>query len=154
MKRTFSQKPGFSLIEVLFAVLFLVMVGLAMSAVNAAAARLITAAELKITAYALSDEAISYIALQKKTLSAADFTTLITAPGCLSSGCYVFCPTDISQSCSLSSTLKTVKLSQNNLQFTRKMTMATVSTNQYLVNLTTSWGSGKNKQVAVGEIIN
>jgi Tfp pilus assembly protein PilV len=154
MSRSYNQKPGFSLIEVLFSVLFLVMVGLAMSAVNAAAIRLVSAAELKVAAYGLSDEAVGYIALQKKTLSAANFTTLVTNAGCLASGCYVYCPTDITQACSLSSTIKTVKLGQNSLQFSRRMTMATISANQYLVTMTTSWGAGRSKQIVVGEIIN
>lgn len=147
---------GFSLIEVLFAVTFLVLVGLAMMALNAASSRLVTTAELKVSAQALADEAINFISLQKKTLPTSGGSSFATTyNSCIDGGriCYLSCPATISQGCTLSQTRSTIQIGQSKLSYERQVTMKTVPTNQYLVKVTTSWGNGLGRQLTLSQLL-
>lgn len=144
MKRT--RNPGFSLIEVLFAVLFLVMVAVAMSTLDTAALRLVSASELQVTAYGLNDEALAFVAIQKRTQ--ANFPSPCAVN---TSSCFVACPVDLT-ACSLSQTRSSVVVGRSRLQYTRQVTI-TADESHYLVTAKTSWGSGANKQVTAIQLV-
>lgn len=147
-------KRGFSLIEVLFAVAFLIMVGLAMAALNTAAARLITSTEIRVEAQSLNEQTLAYVALQRKTLGSQFDTTYV---GCISTDgsktCYVTCPpTQVDGACTLSSTRKTITLGNNKLQYEPSVVIKSTS-GKYTLIATTSWGGGINRQIVASELI-
>jgi len=152
-----TTKRGFSLVEVLFAVLFLILVGLAMSALNSAAVKLVTAAELQTSGYALNEQTMSYINLLSRT-QGPNFETNYTASCALDSTCYVSCPSNVNDpnalatNCSLSSTPARVQLGRNRLQFTPSVVM-TKTGSRYIVITTASWGSGVSKQVVSSQLL-
>src|SRR3989344_2928106 len=93
------MKKGFSLIEVLFAIVFLILVGVAMASLNNAAARLTETTELKQIALGLNEQSLSFVALEKRTKRAAFATSY---PNCVAGQtCYVICPTGASPTCTL-----------------------------------------------------
>ena len=155
-------KKGFSLIEVLFAVAFLILVGVAMASLNNAAARLTETTELKQVALGLNEQSLAFVALMKRTLGDdPDTGFAATSPykQCIGgASCYVICPpTDTSQDCVLKPTnsKEAVKIGTSKLQFTPAVVIrvADGSTNRYLVNATTSWGKGAQKQMTTARII-
>lgn len=152
------MRRAFSLIEVLFAIVFLILVGVAMAALNNAAARLTETTELKQIALGLNEQSLAFIALTKRTMG-ANFATTQPYQGCLGGvSCYVICPpTDTSQPCVLKPTnaKEAVKIGTSKLQFTPAVIIrvAEGSTNRYLVNATTSWGKGSQKQLTTARII-
>jgi len=156
------MKRSFSLIEVLFAIAFLIMVGVAMISLNTAAARLTAASEVKQVALGLNEQAISFIALEKRTKS--DFGTTyaecITIPsgdegeGSSDKTCYVSCPTDVKTACSLATDRSSVQLGANKLQFTQAVIIReTGSGGQLLINSTSSWGSGPRSRLSTARVI-
>jgi len=149
MKLRRHSLVGFSLVEVLFAVSFLVMVGLAMSALNSAAARLITTTELKVAAYAMNDQSLAYVAILRKANGAA----FSVAPCSLGTPCYVVCPADnLAANCSFSVTPKAVQLGRNRVQFVPEVKV-TQTGSSYLVLAKTSWGRGQNRSVISSQLL-
>lgn len=151
------SRRGFSLIEVLFAVTFLVLVGMAMITLNAASSRLVATSELKVSAQALADEAINFIALQKKTLPSGGGpgSFAATYAACIDGGktCYVNCPTTITASCTLTPTATAIQIGQSKLSYSRLVNITSVPTNQYLVKVKTSWGSGIGRQITINQLL-
>ncbi|MDO8649994.1 MAG: hypothetical protein Q7K33_01660 [Candidatus Berkelbacteria bacterium] len=162
MRQLFHRsKSAFSLIEVLFAIAFLVLVGVAMASLNNAAARLTETTELKQMALGLNEQSIAFVALMRRTMG-ANFATTQPYQGCIGeASCYVICPpTDINQDCVLKSTnaKEAVKIGTSKLQFTpsviiREAFGTGVTNKRYLVNATTSWGKGAQKQLTTARII-
>jgi len=151
------MKKGFSLIEVLFAIVFLILVGVAMAALNNAAARLTETTELKQMALGLNEQSLSFVALEKRTKGNAPITGFAAAyPNCVAGQtCYVACPPDTSEDCVLQATKATLQVGTSKLQFEPKVVIrvADGSTNRYLVNATTSWGKGVQRQMTTARII-
>lgn len=146
------KQKAFSLIEVLFAITFLVLVGVAMISLNSAAARLTAASEIKQVALGLNEQAISFIALEKRTKS--DFATIYD--DCIGGGkvCYVDCPEDIKTDCTITPTRSSIQLGANKLQFSQSITIIpTGSTGQLLINVTSSWGSGPRSQLSTARVV-
>jgi len=146
------KKAGFSLLEVLFSVAFLILVGLAVIALNVASLRLITSSETKTTAYALNDEAISYLAVLFHTKSIAEFETLVLGEKDCDgpSGCYLRCSvTQLNQECSLEQMPDTVQLGRSRLSFVRQLRVSETpaGSDKYLVHTSVSWGSGINREI-------
>ena len=150
-----TKQRGFSLIEVLFAVSFLVMVGVAMATLNAAASRLITGTEIRVEAQALNEQALAFVALQRRTMG-SEFATNYS--GCITGTkgpktCYVYCPpTQVDVSCTLTPTRKATTLGINKLQYVPSVLIKTTGT-KYTVIATTSWGSGINRQITASQLI-
>ncbi len=151
-----KSRPGFSLIEVLFAITFLILVGTAMTSLNYAAARLTETTELKQMALGLNEQSLSFVALKKRALGGAFATTYqgcITPVGAVTAViCYVICPTDINQDCLLKLTREAVKVGTSKLQFVPSAIIRPTGSS-YLVNATTSWGSGIQRQLTTARII-
>ena len=153
------KRPAFSLIEVLFAITFLILVGVAMATLNNTASRLTEATELKDTALALNEQSLSFIALARRTN--ANFATTAPYQNCISLSaqtppvpCYVICPVITTQSCTLQSTKAAVTIGTNKLQFTPSVLIRPTGANgRYLVNATVSWGAGVSKQLTLARII-
>lgn len=149
MKLPISKRQGFSLIEVLFAVTFLVMVGLAMSALNSAAARLVTAAETKLSAYALNEQSLAYLTILRKS-QGENFSI---APCTLGQPCYISCPPDtLETECSLQTEPKPVQLGRSLLQYIPEVRI-TQSGSSFLLLAKTSWGRGANRNVISSQLI-
>lgn len=143
-------KRGFSLIEVIFAIAFLIMVGVAMATLNNAAARLTETTELKQIALGLNEQSLSFVALEKRT-KGANFAT--TYPNCIAGQtCYVVCPPDTSQNCALQVNKATVQIGTSKLPFMPSVVIRSTGTS-YLVNATTSWGKGVQRQMTTARII-
>lgn len=147
-----KNAPGFSLIEVLFAVAFLVMVGLAMTALNAAALKVIVSNEITTTASVLNDEALAYLALQRKVTSHDEFMETIKAVGCDSDGCFVNCPITLTSGCTLEKTPAPVSLGRSKLSFRREVHIAEAS-NGVTARATTRWGTGVRNQATAYQFL-
>lgn len=161
MSNISPKRGAFSIIEVLFAVSFLIMVGMAMISLNAAALKLISSTEIKTVANGLNEESIAVVALLKKT--DPNFATTIgpnnlncTATG----GCFVDCsPTKLDQVCTLTKTSSPVQLGSSRLQFVRNVviTVPTGGTksgaNQYSVTAKVSWGNGEARQSSISQYL-
>lgn len=147
-------KRGFSLIEVIFAIAFLIMVGVAMATLNNAAARLTETTELKQIALGLNEQSLSFVALEKRTKGNAPITGFAAAyPNCVAGQtCYVACPSDTSQNCALQVTKATVQIGTSKLPFVPSVVIRSTGTS-YLVNATTSWGKGVQRQMTTARII-
>jgi len=148
------MKRGFSLIEVLFSITFLILVGVAMATLNNAASRLTATTELKQTALSLNEQSLSFVSLEKRTKS--NFATVYAS--CISGNptvsCYVNCPATTSQPCVLQTTKAPVTIGQDKLQFTPSVVIRPAGPNgRYLVNATVSWGTGIQKQLTLARII-
>lgn len=145
------MKQGFSLIEVLFAITFLILVGVAMASLNTVAARLTAATELKQVALSLNEQAISFVALEKRTKTnfAASY------PDCAAGQtCFVVCPTDTSQPCVLQAQKASIKVGTALLQFTSQVVIRpTGAFGRYLVNATAIWGNGISRQATLARIV-
>lgn len=155
-----SMKSGFSLIEVLFAITLLILVGVAMATLNNSASRLTAATEVKDTALALNEQSLSYVALVKRTNG--NFATTEPYKSCISGStsvtCYVICPVATNGNCALQTTKASVKIGTNKLQFTPSVVILPSCINQvcsgrYLINATVSWGAGVAKQLTLARII-
>ena len=152
----FRQAPAFSLVEVLFAVTFLLMVGLGMSALNSAAARLITSAETKLSAYALNEQALSHLSILRKSQD-----TFSIAPCIVGETCYIFCdPETLTLGCTLQTTPRAVQLGRSRLQYVTEFKARLLTTGNttldlqsYLLLAKTSWGSGVNRSVTSGQVV-
>lgn len=135
--------------EVLFAVTFLMMVGLAMSSLNAAAARLVTTAETKLSAYAINEQTLSYLTILRK----AKGGTFSIDPCKFGDTCYILCPPDsLADNCSLQSEPKAVQLGRSRLQYVPEVRI-TQSGNGFLLLAKTSWGRGANRSVVSSQFI-
>lgn len=151
------MKKSFSLIEVIFAIAFLIMVGVAMATLNNAAARLTETTELKQIALGLNEQSLSFVALEKRT-KGTNFATTYGPPlagiDCIGEGktCYVVCPVDTSLSCVLQKTKATLQVGTSKLQFESSVVIRSTG-NSYLVNATTSWGKGVQRQMTTARII-
>lgn len=147
------NRRGFSLIEVIFAIAFLIMVGVAMATLNNAAARLTETTEIKQIALGLNEQSLSFVALEKRT-KGSDFVEIydscISVDG--SETCYVVCPPDTSQNCALQITKATIQIGTSKLQFVPSVLIRPTGTS-YLVNASTSWGKGKQRQMTTARII-
>lgn len=150
------MKRGFSLVEVIFAIAFLVLVGVAMATLNNAAARITETTELKQIALGLNEQSLSFVALEKRTKGTGFVTAYGPSPGidCIGEGktCYVVCPVDTSGSCVLQKTKATLQIGTSKLQFEPKVVIRSTDTS-YLVNATTSWGKGTQRQMTTARII-
>ncbi|MDP3992894.1 MAG: hypothetical protein Q8Q05_01630 [bacterium] len=148
------MKKSFSLIEVIFAIAFLIMVGVAMATLNNAAARITETTELKQIALGLNEQSLSFVALMKRTMG-ANFATTQPYQGCIGgASCYVICPPDTSLVCVLKPTdaKEAVQIGTSKLQFVPSVVIRSTDTS-YLVNATTSWGKGVQKQMTTARII-
>ncbi len=149
----FRQAPAFSLVEVLFAVTFLLMVGLGMSALNSAAARLITSAETKLSAYALNEQALSYLSVQRK----AQGESFSIGPCEFDQTCYIYCdPEALTLNCTLQTTSRAIQLGRSRLQYVTEFkarALTAGNTTSYLLLAKTSWGSGVNRSVTSGQVV-
>lgn len=144
------SRAGFSLMEVLFAVTFLVMVGLAMSSLNAAASRLVTTAETKLSAYALNEQTLAYLTILRKSQG----TNFSVAPCTIGQACYVYCPPDdLATSCTLQTSPKAVQLGRSRLQYVPEVRI-TQSGSSFLLLAKTSWGRGANRSVISSQLVN
>ena len=136
---------------------FLVLVGVAMALLNNAAARLTEAGELKQVALGLNEQSIAFVALEKRT-KGADFATVYGSAGinCIGTDrtCYVVCPTGTSPNCALQlqTGKSTARIGTSKLQFTPSVVIR-LTGSSYLVNATTSWGKGIQKQLTTARII-
>lgn len=147
-----TARPAFSLIEVLFAVTFLIMVGLAMTALNSAAARLVSTGEVKVAGYALNNQSLAYITILRKA-KGDRFEDFYSATCALGSTCYLACPQDnLNQACSLSPTPKAVQLGRSRLQYIPEIKV-TKTGSSYLVFARTSWGKGVNRSVVSSQLL-
>lgn len=146
------MKKAFSLIEVLFAIVFLILVGVAMAALNNAAARLTETTELKQMALGLNEQSIAFVALEKRTKGSAFAAAY---PNCVAGQtCYVVCPTGTSPTCTLQlqNTKATLQIGTSKLQFEPRVIIRPTGTS-YLVNATTAWGKSGQKQLTTARII-
>jgi len=158
MSRT--AKLGFSLIEVLFAVTFLIMVGLATTALNTAVLKVIVNNEITTTASVLNDESLAFVALERKvrakgtTPGNGDFLTFIEKSNChQTTGCFVSCPVaDLSQSCSLEKNAVPVVLGRSRLRYTQAVTIVLVGSG-FSIKTTTRWGNGARDQATAHQFI-
>lgn len=142
------RRRAFSLIEVLFAVAFLIMVGLAMTALNTAALKVIVNNEITTTASVLNDEALAYVALARKA-GVDEFSELMKAAGCDDIGCFVNCPTSLGSGCTLEKSPAPVTLGRSKLSFKRELLIRLPSSGGMTVKATVRWGTGiKNQATA------
>jgi hypothetical protein len=152
-KKNNRRKAGFSLLEVVFATTFLIMVGVAMVSLTVTALKLSDAAEVTTTATTLNEETLSIVALIRRT-AGSNFQNLIgsAGAGCDSgNGCYLDCPiSPLNYNCQLSTTPVPVTLGRSELRFIRQVKITlrtdTPSGDKYLVRATTIWGSGPSRQ--------
>jgi hypothetical protein len=144
-----SRRRAFSLIEVLFAVTFLVMVGVAMSALNSAASRLVTTSEVKVAAYALNEQTLSYVTILRKSQG----DNFSVDPCALGETCYIVCPQeDLATNCAFAAEPKAVQLGRSRLQFVPELKVSEAGAS-YLVIATTSWGRGANRSVVSSQLV-
>lgn len=141
-------RRGFSLIEVLFAVTFLILVGVAMSSLNSAAARLVTAGETKLSAYALNEQTLAYLTILRKSQG----PSFSIAPCSVGATCYVSCPTTLAATCSLATEPKAVQLGRSRLQYVSEVRV-TLSGTSVLLLAKTSWGRGANRSVVSSQLV-
>lgn len=146
------KKRGFSLIEVLFAVAFLMMIGVGMTTLNAAASRLIAIAEIKTIALALNEQAAAYMSLAKKTNSAA-FGDQFS--DCYGTGCYLLCPNNVSEDCGVIESRRAFQVGNSKLQFAIFMNVRAIdlSSSSELLTVTSSWGQGSSRQLRTVHIL-
>lgn len=136
---------GFSLIEAVFAIAFLVLVGVAMSVLSSSALGITSRTEVKATAASLNEEALSIIALKRR--SNPSFSQEIVDNNCSTGGCYLNCPTNpLNAACEFSPNDSPITVGANKVPFHRRIQVETQGSG-YLVTSTTSWGSGANKQI-------
>jgi Tfp pilus assembly protein PilV len=147
-----KNSPAFSLIEVLFAVAFLVMVGLAMTALNAAALKVIVSNEITTTASVLNDEALAYVALQRTVTAHDEFMETMKANGCDSDGCFVNCPTTLTSSCTLDKSPAPVSLGRSKLSYRRELRVIEAG-HGVTVRATTRWGTGIRNQATAYQFL-
>jgi len=151
-----NSGSGFSLIEVLFAITFLVLVGVAMLSLNNATVRITETTELKQIALGLNEQSLAFVALEKRTKGAEFANTYGSPPGidCIGTNktCYVVCPIATGGTCLLQKTRATVQLGTSKLQFEPKVIIRQAG-KSYLVNATVSWGNGLQKQMTTARII-
>lgn len=151
------MKRGFSLIEVLFAIVFLLIVGVGVTALNNAASRLIETTELKIMALSLNEQSVAYTALKKRTLGTAGFNALISCTPAVGTDCvrYVLCPATPGQECVISSQAGSVQVGSAKISFQPKVTFKAdpEGGDKLLVVATTSWGRGIQRQIISSQII-
>lgn len=135
---------GFSLIEAVFAIAFLVLIGVAMSVLSSSALDITSRTEVKATAVSLNEEALSIIALKRR--SNPNFSQEIVENNCSSSGCYLNCPTNaLNAVCEFSRLDSPITVGASKAPFHRRIQIEQSS--GYLVTSTTSWGTGTNKQI-------
>lgn len=147
-----QRQQAFSLIEVIFAVSFLVMVGVAMSSLNSAASRLVTTAEIKGAAYALNEQSLSYVTILRES-QGDTFEDSYKSTCTLGETCYVTCDqSSLATNCSFSATTKAVQLGRSRLQFIPEITV-TKTGNNFLVKAKTSWGKGANRSVISSQLL-
>lgn len=158
--RNYSRTPGFSLIEVLFAITFLILVGVAMVSLNNAAARLTATTELKQIALGLNEQSLAFVALKKRTLGNDPLTGFAKTYATCVAGqtCYVVCPPNSGNSSTCPLQIQTTKATLNvgtaKAPFTPTVVIRpTGAGGRYLVNATTSWGKGVQKQLTTARII-
>ncbi len=146
MKMSHHPKPGFSLLEVLFSISFLVLVGFALIALNVASLRLVTDAELKTVAYGLNDETVAYLSLLKKQ-GGSSFPVGQTF--------YLDCPASVSVPCKvLSPTPVAVQVGRSRLQFIRKIMFESAgTTGAILARTSVEWGSGINRKIETVQFV-
>ncbi|QQG49829.1 MAG: hypothetical protein HZB70_03465 [Candidatus Berkelbacteria bacterium] len=146
------RKKAFSLIEVVFAVSFLIMVGVAMSSLNSAASRLVTTAETKGAAYALNEQSLSYVTILRESLGDT-FKQTYESSCVLGETCYVACSQDnLAQNCTLNADPKPVQLGRSRLQFVPEINVINTG-NNYLVVAKTTWGKGANRSVVSSQLL-
>jgi Tfp pilus assembly protein PilV len=147
------RRQGFSIIEVLFAISFLVMVGMAMISLNNNALRLVSSAELQTAVNALNEEALSVVTILHRT--DPNFSANVTALDC-GNRCYLACPTnDLGATCSLSAARQVVQLGDSKLSLERAVKIAADQSmsGSYVVNAQTKWGSGIGRQSTTSLIL-
>lgn len=172
------RKSAFSLIEVLFAVSFLLLVGLAITSLSSASLRLTSAAEISTAAYGLNDEALALMSLERKTRAPAlcpasgSFEAYIRsngvnpAPAIAANQCaqpvtfYISCPAPpnyLSTKCTVSTNPVAIQVGRSLLQFVRKVTVAPATVDDkygpFVVTATTSWGAAVNRQVTASQLL-
>jgi|GEM_PF-2087841 len=147
------MRRGFSLLEVLFSVAFLIMVGLGIIALNVSSLRLVVDSETKTVAYALNDETIAHLRLMIERLDLEGLggfrdTTSICTPD--TGGCYLSCPEQLDASCSLQETPAPIQLGRSRLTFIRHVKVSEIQpsgSGKFLVQTATSWGTGISRSI-------
>lgn len=178
MKAELTMKQGFSLLEVLFVVGFLVVIGVAITSLNRAALNLIVSAETRTVAHGVAEDGTAYLVAKAKATTYASFisglglpagTCTADAQGYYSSASpcivYISCPTaenatvHLTDPCVISATEKNVLVGISKLKFVTKVSIssseAAVSPPQANIQLltTTSWSKRVNERVVVGKAI-
>lgn len=145
---------GFTLLEVLFAVAFLILVGVAMTVLNGAGLRLISNSELSTVATNLSEESVAYLTIIRHYNPSA-FDTTMSAYGCSTgAGCYVNCPTTMTSRCSLQSTPVYTTIGNYRVKFLRKILVTkAASGTHYILQSTISWGSSATTQEVIRQYL-
>lgn len=150
------KQYAFTLIEVLFAISFLIMVGVALSALNSAATRFVTATELKTSGNGLNEQALAVVSLLAKTDSNF-YNNYVSASGvrkCGTADCYLICPENVAMACSIETTKQSIRLGENRMPFTTLVKIKEITgTTSYSVSAATSWGNGTRDQVSAAQII-
>lgn len=146
------RRSGFSLIEVVFAISFLIMVGVAMTVLNAAAARLIALSEIRMTALGLNEQAKSFVALEKRLNGLNARFPQHTDPN---SEYYVLCDADeVSQGCTVSPDRQSQFIGRARINYTTRVSFVQIAgTTQYIVRATTAWGGGGARQIVTGQVL-
>lgn len=147
------MKKGFSLIEVIFAISFLIMVGIALSALNAASVRFVNIVELKTTGNALNEQALGFMALEA---TKSDFKNKYIDGGknCDGSSCYLICPEVLNQRCDVENTKNSIRLGESRVPFTTMISIKELTAQGGVtVTATTDWGNGWRNQVVASQFI-
>jgi len=158
------KKAGFSLIEVLFVASFLAMIGVAIIALNAAALRLITSAEIHTVAHGLAQDAVSFIETRASPKKHSEFFSTYL-PNCSASGgyydcnAYVICPVEkatLGSACAISTTEEDVQVGRNRTRYVTAVNIVSSDAGGTKVNVrvmaTTSWSKRTADKVVVGKI--
>jgi len=147
------KKKAFSLLEVLFSITFLVIVGTAVLSLNVATLKLITNSEIKTTAQALNDEVTSFLAVKYRadiTSSKTNFAALIKGLNwdCTdSNGCYLNCSSDdLSQDCSVGEAKAGSQLGRSRLVYYRQLFLSPQPSG-YTTRIEISWGNSFGNQI-------
>lgn len=152
-----KQKAGLSIIEVIFAISFLAIVGIAMLILSTTALRLSSTNDRSAAATSLNQEALTVVMMTRR--ADANFAQTINSLGCSGAGCYLSCPSvPLSGACQLSATASPIVLGDDRTRYQRQVKIEPIigegepgqgpSTIGYAVQTTTSWGAGLNRKVS------
>lgn len=158
------MEKGFTLLEVIFAVSFLVLLGMAIISLDLVGLKMMNESELKTVAYGLHDEARGFVklCLKEPTINGCEGvngkkTELKNAQDIITFN--VNCPfVDATpENCTLSENeTSIVSVGTSKLKYARtaKISRAdTVSSTPYTVIIKTEWGNGDRNNITTTELI-